>query len=129
MAQSLYFSHLFVLVQDVPRIREMLEAIGIAVVYEEAEGSYLRFAGDGGFPLGLESMALSPEKRPGVEINVWVPDVDAAYEKMKAAGISGWSEPALKPWGAKHSQYQDENGIWWALFSQAEGYKGPVTSE
>jgi len=120
MAESPYLSHLFVLVKDSPRTRQLLETIGLRVVYEEEGGSYLRFAGDGGFAMGLESTEGSPGSSPGVEINIWVPNVDETYNKLKAAGCTGLTTPQDTPWGARHTFFQDENGLRFSLFSDKQ---------
>lgn len=45
---------------------------------------------------------------------VWVPDVDATYERSLKAGATSQSPPEDKPYGHRNAGVVDRNGItWW----------------
>jgi uncharacterized glyoxalase superfamily protein PhnB len=40
-----------------------------------------------------------------------VEDVDAVYEKVRAAGVPVVTAPETEPWGERYCQFEDPNGI------------------
>ena len=45
---------------------------------------------------------------------VWIPDVDAAYDRALKAGATSQSPPEDKPYGHRNAGVVDSNGItWW----------------
>lgn len=45
-----------------------------------------------------------------ITIGFDVDDVDAEYERIKALGIGGVTEPQVWPWGAKSFRFKDTDG-------------------
>jgi lactoylglutathione lyase len=56
--------------------------------------------------------ALSPPEpgAPGFEIGFKVPDVDAAYAELVAAGAEGAAPPVDRPWGQRTAYVRDPDG-------------------
>jgi uncharacterized glyoxalase superfamily protein PhnB len=50
---------------------------------------------------------------------LWVPDVDATYERALAAGATSQSAPEDKPYGHRNAGVVDPNGITWWIGSPA----------
>jgi catechol 2,3-dioxygenase-like lactoylglutathione lyase family enzyme len=98
-------SHLFITVTDLAVARAF---------WTDDEGAYVRVGGGGGFFMGIEEAA---EARPEVEVVVRVPDVDATYERMTAAGVEFEAAPADMPWGARHVWLRDPDGRRVSLYS------------
>jgi len=109
-------SHLFVHVSDLNRARRFyVQLLGLSVLMEE-EG-YLRVGGAGGFHMGLEERDEAEIGAAGIEIVVNVPDVDAAYQTLSAAGVAFDSPPADMPWGARHAWLTDPDGYRLSIYS------------
>jgi catechol 2,3-dioxygenase-like lactoylglutathione lyase family enzyme len=106
-------SHLFITVTDLAVARAFwTEAVGLETLVDE--GAYVRVGGGEGFFMGIEEAA---EARPEVEVVVRVPDVDATYERMTAAGVEFEAAPADMPWGARHAWLRDPDGRRVSLYS------------
>lgn len=107
-------SHLFMLVGDLAAARRFwVEAIGLRVLAEEP--GYLRVGGDAGFQIGMEQGEPGPVN--SVEICVRVPDVEAAYRQLVAAGVPVEGPPADQDWGARHAWLTDPDGRRMSIFS------------
>jgi catechol 2,3-dioxygenase-like lactoylglutathione lyase family enzyme len=107
-------SHLFITVTNLAAARAFwTEAVGLATLVDE--GAYVRVGGGEGFLMGIEEAAA--EARPEVEVVVRVPDVDATYQQMTAAGIEFEAAPADMPWGARHAWLRDPDGRRVSLYS------------
>ncbi len=103
------YSHLFVHVRDLPRTRAFyVDLLGLDVLLEH-EG-YVRVGGGGGFHIGFEQRDADEVGAAGIEIVVGVDDVDAAYDRLRAAGITFDSRPEDQPWGARHVWLRDPDG-------------------
>jgi catechol 2,3-dioxygenase-like lactoylglutathione lyase family enzyme len=110
-------SHLFSTVGDLAAARAFwTEAIGLQVVLEDDE--YVRVAGDGGFTMGIER--ARDGEQPGVEVVVRVTDVDAAYQRLVAAGIECDGPPRDMPWGARHIWLRDPDGRPVSIYSATD---------
>lgn len=48
---------------------------------------------------------------------VWLPDVDAAYDRALKAGATAQSAPEDKPYGHRNAGVVDRNGITWWIAS------------
>jgi predicted enzyme related to lactoylglutathione lyase len=107
-------SHLFITVTDLAVARAFwTDAVGLATLVDE--GAYVRVGGGEGFFMGIEEAAA--EARQEVEVVVRVPDVDATYERMTAAGIEFEAAPTDMPWGARHAWLRDPDGRRVSLYS------------
>lgn len=107
-------SHVFVLVSDLAAERHLLvDVIGLEVLVDE--GGYLRVGGNGGFHLGLEQG--EPGVAGGIEINIEVDDVGAAYARLVEAGVPVEGPPKDEEWGARHVWFRDVDGRQLSVFS------------
>ncbi|MFN7921694.1 MAG: VOC family protein [Bryobacteraceae bacterium] len=53
-------------------------------------------------------------KALGAALYVWVPDVDATYQRAVEAGATSQSAPEDKPYGHRNAGVVDRNGVsWW----------------
>jgi catechol 2,3-dioxygenase-like lactoylglutathione lyase family enzyme len=108
-------SHLFMHVSDLQASRTFyVEWLGLEVLLEEP--GYLRVGDTGGFHIGMEEM---PDRvgGEGIEIEVRVPNVDAAYDRLIGLGVAFESSPQDMPWGARHSWLRDPSGYRLSIFS------------
>lgn len=113
-------SHLFVHVADLARTREFyVDKLGLAVLMEHP--GYLRLGSADpadGFHLGVEQRDdPAVIGAAGIEIVIRVPDVDAAYRELTAAGLEFDGPPADMPWGARHAWLTDPDGYRLSLYS------------
>jgi uncharacterized glyoxalase superfamily protein PhnB len=101
-------------------IRFYRDAVGFTVVHSfEHEGKVVAAvvaAGDIRIVLNQDDGKLGWDRVKGqgfyLQINVAGPaDVDAAAERIKAAGSALLSEPADRPWGARMFQFLDPDGF------------------
>ena len=53
--------------------------------------------------------------RPDQWIGVWVDDVDAMYERVKAAGVEPKTAPEDKPYGVRTFNVEDPGGYSWGF--------------
>lgn len=51
----------------------------------------------------------------GMLVAFVVDDVDAEFERIRAAGASVVTPPETEPWGERYCQFVDPNGIVWQL--------------
>lgn len=111
------FSHLFVHVKSLRESREFyVDLLGMEVLMESAE--YLRVGGGGGFHIGMEEEPLALDSS-GIEINMQVPDVDEAYQRLRAAGVAFDGAPQDMPWGARHVWLRDPSGHRLSIFTES----------
>lgn len=101
-------------------IRFYRDALGFAVVHTfESEGkpvAAIIAAGDCRIVLNQDDGKLGWDRIKGqgfsLQINVTsAADVDAAAERIKAAGGTLMDEPADRPWGARMFQFRDPDGF------------------
>jgi len=101
-------------------IRFYRDAIGFTVEHSfEHEGKVVAAviaAGDIRIVLNQDDGKLGWDRIKGqgfyLQVNVAAPaDVDAAAERIKAAGGSLLNEPADRPWGARMFQFLDPDGF------------------
>ncbi len=107
MGDRPFLSHVFVASDDFAGTRKVFELLGLDLLMgdpDATEDSYVRYGGNDGFHAGLESTKATGGK-PYVEINVNVPDVDAAHAALTAAGFDV-PEPVVEDWGTKHTGFQ-----------------------
>ena len=115
MTSAPQFSHLFVHVKSLSESRSFyVDKLGLRVLLEEP--GYLRVGGGGGFHIGMEETADDLDA-DGVEVNVRVPDVDAAYGRLTAIGIIFEAPPEDMPWGARHAWLRDPSGHRLSIFT------------
>jgi catechol 2,3-dioxygenase-like lactoylglutathione lyase family enzyme len=110
-------SHLFVTAPAPDEMRRFyVELLGLRVLLEE--DGYLRIGGGGGFHLGIE--AAERDDDPAIELNVEVPDVDAAYHRLRDHGVAFDAPPQDVPWGARHAWLRDPAGHRLSLYSRRD---------
>jgi lactoylglutathione lyase len=69
-----------------------------------------------------EANALKIEGGPRVLLAAGVEDVDAAYETLKARGVTLLRPPTNQPWGLRTAYFADPEGNFWEI-------NQPVASE
>lgn len=101
-------------VADVQRSKAFYQRIFEAsVVHEDDQNIVIKM--DNLF-LNLLDMKLayaptSPDRGPlPLELNIWVDDVDSAYEALKERGVSFLAPPADQPWGMRNATFFDPDG-------------------
>jgi uncharacterized glyoxalase superfamily protein PhnB len=72
--------------------------------------------------LGSEVNTLKIEGGPRVLLASGVEDVDAAYETLKAKGVTFLRPPTDQPWGLRTAHFADPEGNLWEI-------NQPVASE
>jgi catechol 2,3-dioxygenase-like lactoylglutathione lyase family enzyme len=109
-------SHAYATVSDLAAARAFwTDLIGLEVVIDD--GEYLRLGGAGGYSMGMER--AEEGDAPELEVVVRVPDVDAAYERLRTAGIECGGPPADMPWGARHIWLRDPDGHLISIYSSS----------
>jgi catechol 2,3-dioxygenase-like lactoylglutathione lyase family enzyme len=106
-------SHLFTTVGSMDEARRLyVDLLGLEVLME-GDG-YVRVGGGDGFHMGIEEAA--GRDGPHTEIVVRVDDVDAAVDRLRAAGIEV-TDPTDQPWGARHAWLHDGDGRPLSIYS------------
>ena len=62
-----------------------------------------------------EAKALKIEGGPRVLLATGVEDVDAAYEELKARGVTFLRPPTNQPWGLRTAHFADPEGNLWEI--------------
>jgi len=69
------------------------------------------------------------ERGPGQYLVVWVDDVDAQYERVRAAGVDA-KPPVDQSWGVRNFSVTDPGGYHWGFARRlASGYRQVKTLE
>jgi len=106
MGDQPFLSHVFIASDDFFATRKMFEVLGLDLLLgdpDATESQYVRYGGKQGFHAGLESTMVT-EGRPYIELNINVPDVDAAHAALTRAGFDV-PAPVVEDWGAKHASF------------------------
>lgn len=53
---------------------------------------------------------LAPPDSPGFELCLYVDDVDAASEELRADGVERTGPPTNRPWGERSAYFEDPDG-------------------
>jgi lactoylglutathione lyase len=72
--------------------------------------------------ISSEANALKIEGGPRVLLAAGVEDVDAAYEALKAKGVTFLRPPTNQPWGLRTAHFADPEGNLWEI-NQSLGSK------
>ncbi len=67
-----------------------------------------------------EANALKIEGGPRVLLAAGVEDVDAAYEELKAKGVTFLRPPTDQPWGLRTAYFADPAGNLWEINSPSD---------
>lgn len=101
-------------VADISRSKAFYQKVFKApIVYEDEQNVVLKF---GTLFLNLLDMRLayaltSPDRGPlPLELNIWVEDVDAAYEALLERGVVFLEPPKDQPWGMRNVTFFDPDG-------------------
>ena len=116
------FSQAFVWVRDIVATQRFyVDLLGLQLLVGGPGHRYLRVGGGDGAYLGFE---LNPDEAvptPGIELRVRVDDVDAVYERLRAAGVAFERLPADQPWGDRHCWLRDPTGYRLSIYSEGRG--------
>lgn len=117
MSDRARLSHAYVTVGDLAAARAFwTDLIGLEVLVDDNE--YLRLGGGGGYTMGMER--ATDGDAPELEVVVRVADVDAAYERLRAAGVECGGPPEDMPWGARHIWLRDPDGHLISIYSSSD---------
>lgn len=97
-------------VEDLAATRAFYEQLGFEQVYQfppEGEPGFVTME-RGSFSIGIGAGGASAEDRFGYW--VYVDDVDAALERLRAAGAPVVAEPEDQPWGERVARTRDPAG-------------------
>lgn len=115
---SIRIDHAVLFVSDLKRAKDFYAGpLGLNVPYEDDE--MVQVQGRGEFSLLLE-VELDKVGGSGFELELLVDDVDAEYERLKAAGVSFDKPPEDMYWGARHAFFKDPDGYSLTIFRPAE---------
>jgi uncharacterized glyoxalase superfamily protein PhnB len=70
--------------------------------------------------ISSETNALKIEGGPRVLLAAGVEDVDAAYEELKAKGVTFLRPPTNQPWGLRTAHFADPEGNLWEINQSIE---------
>jgi uncharacterized glyoxalase superfamily protein PhnB len=70
--------------------------------------------------ISSEANALKIEGGPRVLLAAGVEDVDAAYEALKAKGVTFLRPPTNQPWGLRTAHFADPEGNLWEINQSIE---------
>lgn len=114
-------------VADVARSKAFYQRVFEAqVVHEDARNVVIKFEN---LFLNLLDMQLAyaptdPQRGPlPLELNIWVEDVDAAYQALLERGLTFLAPPTDQPWGMRNITFFDPDGHRFEL-AKAIGQEG-----
>lgn len=97
------------LTTDMARSTAFYEALGFSRLYGGPDAAFTSYGVGGGY-LNLEAtQGTAPSTIWGRAI-FWVDDVDATYERARAAGLPPETEPADASWGERYFHIRDPDG-------------------
>jgi len=85
------------------------DRLNLPVIYHDQ--NFIQFATQGTKLYIHRLEAAPPLREHAVEIHFDVPDVDAAYEELRAGGVVFEDPPANRPWGARMAAFRDPEGF------------------
>jgi lactoylglutathione lyase len=97
-------------VRDLPAVRAFYERLGFEQVYQfppDGEPGFVTMQ-RGSFSIGIGAGGASEEDRFGFW--VYVDDVDATLERLRAAGAPVVGEPEDQSWGERVARIRDPDG-------------------
>lgn len=101
-------------VQDIARSKAFYQRVFQAqIAHEDEQNVVVKF---GSLMLNLLDMRLAyaptgPDRGPlPLELNIWVEDVDAAYEALLQRGVTFLAPPQDQPWGMRNVTFFDPDG-------------------
>lgn len=95
---------------DMARAVTFYEALGFHLLYGGGEASFTSFrVGAGYVNLQLDS-ALPPHRPVWGRVVFWVADVDATYQRARAASYEPQTAPADASWGERYFHLRDPDG-------------------
>lgn len=111
-------------VADIQRSKKFYQlAFNASILHEDEHNLVLHF---GNIFLNLLDMSLayaptSPDRGPlPLELNIWVEDVDLAYEELKRRDIQFLAPPKDQPWGMRNVTFFDPDGHRFELAKKIE---------
>jgi catechol 2,3-dioxygenase-like lactoylglutathione lyase family enzyme len=98
------------LTADMARAVDFYETLGFRILAGGRDAPFTTFrAGD-----SFLNLQLDPKHAPINDIwgrvIFWVADVDATYERARAAGLASSTSPADAPWGERYFHINDVDG-------------------
>jgi lactoylglutathione lyase len=67
-----------------------------------------------------ETLSTPKGQRPTGLFNIFVEDVDAAFEQLKAKGVEFIVEPIDRYWGRRTAHFKDPDGVVWEISQSIE---------
>jgi lactoylglutathione lyase len=112
-------------VEDVERARDFyVDVLGLALGFED-ETSAGVFLGDellllvcvlsASDMLVGEDLGTPHNQRPVGLFNIFVENVDAAFEHLKSLGVSFIVDPIDREWGRRTAHFKDPDGFIWEI--------------
>ncbi|MEP0814559.1 MAG: VOC family protein [bacterium] len=100
----------------VPNVREVADwyaaHLGLEFIENQEDGKFAMLKSDSGSLLGIHYSPDAPASPGNIGLYFAVADVDAQYEKMRAAGCEFRQEPRDEPWGSRMATTRDPAGHW-----------------
>jgi catechol 2,3-dioxygenase-like lactoylglutathione lyase family enzyme len=115
------------LTTDMVRAVHFYRTLGFRLLYGGEDAAFTSFrAGTGYLNLQFDGRGSRPRPVWG-RVVFWVADVDAVYERARAAGFHLQTEPADAPWGERYFHVHDPDGheLSFARPLTASGPAGP----
>ncbi len=123
-----HISAISLFVEDLPVAKAFyLDVFGVPVAYEDANCTVVKFDN---LLVNLLQITHAPEiVAPATvasadagsrfQLSIWVPDVQAVYERLKRHGIR-LNGPLDRPWGLRTINFTDPAGHSWEVGQQLE---------
>jgi predicted enzyme related to lactoylglutathione lyase len=117
--------HITIFGRDLKRMLAFYrDTLGLTVIAADDEFHYASLEG-GGVRIGLGAGEPNPNAKVQIGgltgIGFGVPDVDAAYESLKANGVTFTMPPTRQPWGGYMGMFVDPDGNEFYLQPLEEG--------
>jgi catechol 2,3-dioxygenase-like lactoylglutathione lyase family enzyme len=117
-------------VEDVERAKAFyVDALGFSLAFEDPTSAGLLLGGDmfllvtvpsASEMLPGEDLGTTNGQRPVGLLNIFVENVDEAYERLRAKDITFIVDPMDREWGRRTAHFKDPDGFIWEISQSIE---------
>jgi catechol 2,3-dioxygenase-like lactoylglutathione lyase family enzyme len=117
-------------VEDLERAKEFyVGALGFSLAFEDPTSAGLLLGGDmfllvtvpsAGEMLPGEELGTTNGQRPVGLLNIFVENVDEAYERLRSKDITFIVDPMDREWGRRTAHFKDPDGFIWEISQSIE---------
>jgi lactoylglutathione lyase len=119
------FGPMVLFVEDVVRARDFyVDVLGFSLGFEDESSAGVLLGDDllllvsvasAADMLVSEDLGTPRSQRPVGLFNIFVEDVDVAYERLRSLGVTFIVDPVNREWGRRTAHFKDPDGFIWEI--------------